>query len=271
MKLIRHSRWKSNKGLIAEPGEGYQKSLPVIIHKELVKMSWKELPILSKIYFTALLLMALIFAACSWFFPFENLLSLELLLFVMMGGVAARLNVKIPYVDSHFAVDTGFVFAIIMIYGIFPAICVEVLTKAIFTIPQINRKTAYRIAFNIASGIVSAFFAGLVYQITLAGIRSSAWGILLSMIFMVLTYFLTNTLTVALIISLTQKVKVIDIWWSNFAWTILGFMGSGSIACLLYFLNEQAQVLGIIMTIPIVAMAYFTHRLYLQVHEIPRA
>ena len=231
-------------------------------------MRWQELPPLSKAYFLILLGVAGLLAITSLWIPYRGLLSAELLLFVAMGCVTARMNVKIPYVDAHFSVDTGFVFAILMIYGILPAVAVEVVTKTLFTVPKVSRRTAYRVPFNIASGIVAAFAAGMAYRLMLNGLQDSPWiAQVVATLTMVLVYYFINTFSVALMLSILQAANVFRLWWENFAWTILGFLVSGSIATVLYCLNAQTRALGIVMTVPIVAMAYFSNRLYLQSRE----
>ena len=206
-------------------------------------------------------------AVLSLWIPYRHALSFELVLFVLMGCVSAGLNVKIPFVDAHVSVDTGFVFAILMIYGVLPGLAVEAVTKVVFTVPKVSRRTAYRVAFNVASGVVSAFAAGAAYRALLARVAPPALGYAAATLAMVLAYFLVNTFSVAAMLAIVERRAVLAVWRRDFAWTILGFLVSGSIATVLFCLNAQTQVLGIVMTVPLVAMAHFAHRLYLQAHE----
>jgi hypothetical protein len=226
-------------------------------------VNWQDLPKTARAYFIGLLALASGLAFLSMWMPFRFFLTMEFLTFLTMGCITAYFNIKIPLVEAHFSVDSGFIFAILVLFGIFPAVLSEVVSKTVFTAPKVTVTTRYKIGFNIASGIVSIVAAGLTYRVILSHEPGIA-GLAMALIGMSMVYFMVNTYTVAGIIAICGKAKSFTIWKTNFAWTIFGYLTCGSICAILFVANREMRSIALVMSIPIVLMAYFGHMQYLK-------
>ncbi|NLH49337.1 MAG: diguanylate cyclase [Myxococcales bacterium] len=233
-------------------------------------MPWKNLPRPLQFY-----IIFLITAAAAVFFQQVHFmaaapLTWSLILYILLSILTARINVKIPYTDVHFSMDTAFVYAILMLYGGLPAMVADSASKIINTMPHIKQQTWYKVPFNVASGLLSVFAAGQVYYLLLPN-NPTYSGYLLPLACMAMAYFLVNSITVAVAISLSTGMNVIKLWVENFLWTSIGFFAALSIAVLIYLLDFTIGALAFLVSLPILGLVYFSQRVYLRQEEDAKA
>ena len=222
-------------------------------------MGWKELPRALQLYI-AFLTFAGIAAVVGPISDFQGFtFSVALLVYATMAVLTSRFNVKIPYTEVHFSMDTAFIYGIIMLFGALPAMAVDAFCKFIGTYPHASRRVWYKYPFNIASGLVSVFAAAYVYQFLLPP-EPHFHQYILPLLAMTLSYFLVNSWSVAIAISIQTKLNLIKLWIDNFFWTGIGFFVSLSISILLYMLHSAVGMLGVLVSAPILLLVYFSQR-----------
>lgn len=199
--------------------------------------------------------------------PLSRAPDLELAVFVVLALVTSRVNVKIPFSNVHFSVDTAFVFAILILYGVLPAMVADVLGKVVLSFHHVEKGSRFKIGFNMASGALSTLGAHLAYTSLFLFGATVPEHFIAPIIGMVAAYYLVNTITVALAISISENVNLASFWVKNFLPTSLGFFAAGAIATLLMILDQSAGVLGFLVTVPIIALAMFSQRTFLQKEE----
>jgi len=229
-------------------------------------MPWKNLPRQLQLY-----IFFLIVAGMAAFV--QPLLSFEiqpiewaLAAYVALALITARVNVRIPYTDVHFSMDTAFIYAILMIYGTLPAMAADAASKIINTLPHIKKESWYKAPFNVASGAISVFAAGKAYYLLLPG-NPQLVHYVLPLCAMAMAYFLLNSWTVAVAISLQTRMHLWKLWVENFLWTGIGFFAALSVAIMLYMLHFTVGVLGFVVSVPIIGLVYFSQRVNLKREE----
>ncbi len=234
------------------------------------KMGYRSLPFATKLYIVFLVLCAASVCFFSVSFPFLRQPDISLAIYFALAVATARMTVKIPFSSVHTSLNTAFVFVILMLYGLIPALIVETIGQFILTIFNVKRSTIFKIPFNIAGGIVSIFVAYGVFDALFVrgSLNSSAY--VLPIVGMTLAYYLTNTLTVSVAICLTDKVNLVKFWIKNFLPTGIGYISCASIATLLLIMDLRSGPLGFVVTIPLVALLYFSQKVYLQKEESAR-
>jgi len=226
-------------------------------------MSFRNLPHATQLYIILLVIAGLASAILSFSYPLTRLPDISLGIYFLLVIITARMTVKIPYSDVHFSVDTPFIFVILVLYGLFPALMADAIAKFILTTPNVTKKTLFKIPFNMASGVLSIFGAGLAFQTLFFKNAATSSVYILPIIGMTFGYYLINTLSVALAISITEKRNLFIFWIKNFLPTGIGFIASGSIATLLFILDSIGSYLGFVVIIPLVGLIYYSQRLYL--------
>ncbi|MDP8225393.1 MAG: diguanylate cyclase [Candidatus Lernaella stagnicola] len=173
-----------------------------------------------------------------------------------MAAITARgANVKVPYTDVHFTMDTPFIFTVLMIYGPLPAMFADALAKVINTSPHINRVTWYKLPFNVASGVLSVFAANLIFFGMLPE-NPQYVQYIVPMLALATAYFFVNSFTVAIAIAISTRGHLIKLWLDNFLWTGVGFFVAMSIALVMYLLHFWIGFLSFLVSVPIIMLVY---------------
>lgn len=230
-------------------------------------MGFMHLPLASRLY---IIFLGVAGAAATLFalsIPLTRDSDIVLAVFVAVAVATARMNVKIPFTHVHFSVDTAFVFAILMIYGLLPALMADAIGKFILSVGNIKKADSFKVPFNVASGTLSVYAAYLAYYAFNFGQSNQMVVFLLPVICMTIAYYIVNTGTVALAICITENLNPATFWVKNFLPTGLAFLTSGSVATLLFILDLNGGALGFMVTIPVIVLIYFSQKIYTQKEE----
>ena len=177
------------------------------------------------------------------------------------------MNVKIPYTNVHFSIDTAFIFMILITYGLIPAIIADVSGKLVLSISRFKHNF-FKVPFNIASGVLSVFVSYIVFETLFFG-RPEINPVyyLVPILGMTTGYYLTNTITVAVAICIAEKQNLLLFWIKNFLPAGIGFFIASSIATLMFILHREGGTLGFLVIVPMVLLIYFFQKLYLSKEE----
>lgn len=126
----------------------------------------------------------------------------------------------------------------------------------------------YRFLFNFASCGFSCGFAAemrdfLAYAVAPHFHLSHQSADLLGLCGFTLAYFLINTLSVSLAVSLHERLKWLDVWNKNFVWTWPGYFASASLALGIQMLFEHMGLLSLVFFTP-VWIVYYSYQLYME-------
>jgi signal transduction histidine kinase/CheY-like chemotaxis protein len=84
-------------------------------------------------------------------------------------------------------------------------------------------------------------------------------------------FFVGNTLTVAIIIGLTEKKSIVETWRTCYFWSFPYYFGGACVAGLYTYLSQSAGWQASILTLPIIYLVYRSYRMYLDRLEEGRA
>jgi diguanylate cyclase (GGDEF)-like protein/putative nucleotidyltransferase with HDIG domain len=152
----------------------------------------------------------------------------------------------------------------------------------------LGRKTHrwFQVLFNVSTNSAAIAVAGWVY-VTVGGLDAApvldvaaraggtapgvltmrAWQALMSS---VLVFYTLNTVSVAAIVSLTEKEPLIPLWRNSFLWTAPGYFAAASIAGLAKLAFVTMGAPAFLTALPIAALIYVSYRTYqdkVQQHE----
>ena len=231
-------------------------------------MSFREQPRTLQLYIVFLTLAAIAaFVQPILYFQLHAFtITMALVVYAILAFATARVNIKIPYTDVHFSMDTAFIYAILMIYGTLPAMIADAFSKVLNTMPHVSRRAWFKLPFNVASGLLSVYAAGLAYHCLLPS-QPHFYQFFLPLFAMAMAYFVVNSVTVALAISFSTGMNLIKLWIENFLWTSIGFFAALSIAILIYVLHRSIDWLSFLVSVPIIVLVMFTQRISLRREE----
>jgi putative nucleotidyltransferase with HDIG domain len=191
----------------------------------------------------------------------------EVLLFVLMIVVADTAQIPLPRGGASIYASSPLDLAAIVLLGPSAAVLVEAIAS-FFSEVVVQRRAAFKYAFNVPLLIMTIGVAGLAYWAF-----PSRWTALDTPLFLVplavcsVVYYLVNTFSISIVIALKSAKHVLQIWKQNYMWTFLhvfAFIPLGAIIALVYTAYGAWTLL--LFLVPIF-LARYTFKLYVEMKE----
>jgi diguanylate cyclase (GGDEF)-like protein/putative nucleotidyltransferase with HDIG domain len=172
--------------------------------------------------------------------------------------IASGMRVRLPGILSTMSVSYVFVVLSMMEFS-FPE---TVLLACVATAVQRLWKPKYpprplQVAFNVASMAIAVSVGYAVFHVCpgqVLALRASLAAV---------SYFLTNTLTIAGVVSLTEGKNLRKVWKECYFWSFPYYLVGGGIAALTYVWNRSVGWQMVFLGLPVVYVIFRSYRLYL--------
>ncbi len=179
--------------------------------------------------------------------------------YLVIAIAASRLKVNLPGITGTMSVNFLFVLAGVLELSLAETMalgCAAVLVQCITA----ERPVPVQVAFNVCStslAIASTFF---VYRYSL--IHTSANPS--TMLFLsACIYFITNTLPIAIIISLTEHRSLRKIWSECYFWSFPYYLVGAGVVGMMSWIHSFSDWQTSLLTLPVVYLIFRSYRLYL--------
>jgi putative nucleotidyltransferase with HDIG domain len=231
-----------------------------------VKSELSNTSVAFKVYYFAFILAG--FALFSYLmrdFPLERFR--EILLFITLIVVADTAQITLPRGGASIYASSPIDLAGIVLLGPSAMALVEAVAS-LFSEVVVQRRSAFKVAFNVPLLILTVGIAGIVYHAF-----PGEWRGLDSPRFLVpltvsgLTYYAVNTVSISFIIGFQSKKSAYYIWRQNYMWTffhIFSFLPLGAIIALVY--NSYGWWTILLFLVPIF-LARHSFKLYVDMKE----
>lgn len=132
-----------------------------------------------------------------------------------------------------------------------------------------ERPKLIHLGFNVASLVIATILTAFAYM-------APAWlepdlPIPVRLAAAAATFFVGNTLTVAIIVGLTEKKSIGQTWKTYYFWSFPYYFGGACVAGLYTYLTQRAGWQASILTLPVIYLVYRSYRNYLDRLEEGRA
>jgi MFS family permease len=191
---------------------------------------------------------------------------LLVLIFITLAAVTQRMPVFL-FRSSAISVSFAAVIASYVLYGSAVGVFVSLAQAAVNAVTP-RRKPAVKVAFNAGSLTTSAFVAGETFR--LFGVeRGDIFATLAAVAVSALAYFCCNTALTALVIALSERQPVLQVWRTNYAWMPLNYGATAVQGAALALASAALGVFGVLVfTLPL-AVAWYSFHLYVsKSHEV---
>lgn len=190
----------------------------------------------------------------------------ELLILSIFAAASASVKVRLPSSNSTISVAYAFVFTGILLLGPNEAILIAAVSQFAACTLKVKTKEYYgidRLMFNIGSLVITVLsaYASLHLFDSLPLVRDKLEFIPLAVA--ATTYFVVNTLFVAVAVSLSETRNVLSVWRQDSLWTAPSFFVGASIAWALTVFYQKFGIAVVFLAIPPLYLTYFTHKLYM--------
>ncbi len=181
--------------------------------------------------------------------------------------LSSRITIRIPQFDSQISVSDTFIFLTLLLYGYEAAILMAA-TEAMLSSFRFCKKRS-TILFNWGCAAWSTCVTAYALHFTFGDIVPLAAGSLSpkfvsAMAFMALVQYGTNSGMVAICGALQAGRPFWQTWKKHYLWTSITYFAGASAAAVIAKLIQQFGFYALIITIPIIAIVFFTYRTYLK-------
>jgi diguanylate cyclase (GGDEF)-like protein/PAS domain S-box-containing protein len=190
-----------------------------------------------------------------------------IVLAVLTVGFSARLSVRIPRTKAEITVSDTLVFLIILLYGGDVAVLVYA-AEALACSVRFTRRLLTRF-FNVGMMALSTFVTvwalrlsfGAVPQLTQSDHTAELAAAVTLMAF---TQYVMNAGLASVADALRSGQPVWQTWVNKFLWTSISYFAGASAAGIVARLLNSVGVSAVVVAAPIIAIVYFTYRVYLR-------
>ncbi|MGI8838201.1 MAG: hybrid sensor histidine kinase/response regulator [Pyrinomonadaceae bacterium] len=181
--------------------------------------------------------------------------------------VSSRIVIKIPQFSSHISVSDTFIFLTLLLYGGEAAILMAA-TEALISSSRFCRKSIL-VPFNWGCAALSTcitvcalrFFFGDVATLSSSPLSAR---FVSAMALMALIQYGANSGIVATCGALQAKKPIWQTWKKHYLWTSITYFAGASAAAVIAKLIQEFGFYALVITIPIIAIVFFTYRTYLK-------
>ena len=188
-------------------------------------------------------------------------------LVVITVFLSSRITIKIPQFSSQISVSDTFIFLTLLLYGCEAAILMAA-TEALISSLKFSRKPS-TIFFNWGCAAWSACVTS--YSVVFffddpVSINDSPLSarFVTAVALMALVQYATNSGVVAVCAGLKVGGSIWQTWKKHYLWTSITYFAGASAAAVIAKLMVQYGFYALIVTLPIIAIVFFTYRTYLK-------
>lgn len=181
--------------------------------------------------------------------------------------LSSRIVIKIPQFSSHISVSDTFIFLTLLLYGGEAAILMAA-TEAVLSSSRFCRKSIL-VPFNWGCAALSTcvtvytlrLFFGDVAKLSASPLSAK---FVSAIALMALIQYGANSGVVATCGALQARQPIWQTWKKHYLWTSITYFAGASAAAVIAKLIQQFGFYALVITIPIIAIVFFTYRTYLK-------
>ena len=182
------------------------------------------------------------------------------LCYLVVALVTSGLKVALPGIECTMSVNSMVIFLCLVELSPAEAIAVGCASAVFQTYWNKRSIVPVQVAFNLAQIVISICLAGIVF-------RHSPWllgpKLPLRLMATAIAYFLTNTILVAFVVSITESRPFSNTWTDCYFWSFPNYLVGGALAWLIAWSNASLGWEASAMMVPVAYLLYRSCRIYL--------
>ncbi len=191
----------------------------------------------------------------------HSLARAQFIALLALAAVAGRLKVKLPGLTGTMSVNLPFILLAAALMGMAEAVLVSFISTFSQCLPQGKQKlNPVQLAFSCSAIMLAVTAARLIY--VSPAITQSVASLALRLALAAAGYFLVNTVLVALVLSLTEKISVVAVWKEMFQLSFVYLLASAGVAGVVLTLGQDIGWQVPLALVPIMTGVFFSYRRY---------
>ncbi len=181
--------------------------------------------------------------------------------YLLIALLASGLKVSLPGINGSMSVNFFFIILGVMELSIPETVIIGCASSLVQSIWRVNSKPkVVQLTFNIANMATAIYAASMAYRYTNVYTHHS---VALMLVAAACTYFVTNTVPVAIVIALTEKKQFRKIWSECYFWSFPYYLVGAAISGLVSYINHFVGWQTSLLVFPVIYWVYRSYRLYL--------
>jgi hypothetical protein len=191
----------------------------------------------------------------------HSLAKVQFIALLVLAAIAGRLKVKLPGLTGTMSVNLPFILLAAGLMGMTEAVIVGFVSTFIQCLPRGRQKTnPVQLAFSCCAITLAVTAARLIYvsPALMQSVASPSVRLALA----AAGYFLVNTVVVALVISLTERVNFAGVWKEMFQLSFVYLVASAGVAGVVLTLGRELGWQVPLALLPIMTGVFVSYRRY---------
>ena len=186
----------------------------------------------------------------------------EFLSLLLISAVASRLKLKLPGMDSNMSVNLPFLLLAVIRLSLLEALVVAIVSTAVQSVPKPGELwQPVKILFNVNTMALAAGVGALVFRSEFLVKPSQSFGAL-PLVLTGCAFFLVNTLSVAIIIALTESKNVFKNWGSICRLSFPYYLECTGLTSIILTVTHHVGWQVPLAVLPVMAASYACYKLY---------
>jgi signal transduction histidine kinase/ActR/RegA family two-component response regulator len=190
-------------------------------------------------------------------------------LLVITGLISSRMTIKIPQFGSWISVSDTFIFLTLLLYGCETAILMAGTEAFLSSIRSAYCRKWSTILFNWSAAAVATCITAYALRLSFGdpvalNVSPLSPRFITAIGLMALIQYATNSGLVAVLGALKANDPIWLTWKKHYLWTSITYFAGASAAAVISKLMAEFGFYALIITLPIIAIVFFTYRTYLK-------
>jgi len=219
---------------------------------------WRDMKLVARVYIAIVVTCGSIVLTYSVLHG-KSQIPLKFVCYMVIALAASRLKVNLPAITGTMSVNFLFVLLGVLELSFSETMALGCAAIAVQCFGR-DRPRPLHIVFNVCSTAlaIAATFSVYRYSLQHGAVNPSTLLFLTTCI-----YFVSNTLPVATVISLTESRSLRKIWSECYFWSFPYYLVGAGVAGTMRWLHDFADWQTSLLTLPVVYLIYRSYRLYL--------
>jgi hypothetical protein len=216
---------------------------------------------LSARIFVALIIVSGFLLLGNAVFNAHSLARAQFIALLTLAALAARLKVKLPGLTGTMSVNLPFILLAVALLGTPEAVLVGFISTFAQCLPQGRQKlNSVQLVFNCCAITLAVAGARLIF--VSPAVAPLVAQPPLRLVLAAGGYFLVNTITVALVISLTENANVVVVWKELFQLSFVYLVASAGVAGLALTMGQETGWQVPLALLPVMVGVFYSYRRY---------
>ncbi|MBK5290904.1 MAG: HD domain-containing protein, partial [Acidobacteriia bacterium] len=181
--------------------------------------------------------------------------------YLALALFASILKVRLPGVTGTMSVNYLFILLAIAELSLGEVVVIGVASTVLQTFWHAKKRPkVVQLGFNLASMSISI---GIAFGVHHAALEWSKGQVLIVLIITATVYFLVNTFSVAIVISLSERKPLLRLWRQCYFWSFAYYLAGASMVALMTTLNAAFGWQVNLLPVPVLYLLFRSYRIYL--------